>query len=127
MSRKILYVDDDLDSRVIVAGHLRFRGYEVLTVEQAPQALRTAAETPPDVIVLDVNLIGMDGPELLDLFLQDQPGIPIILYTSMDKGAPKVKNMLALGGCEYLSKKEPLDALTVAISTAIRTKEEMAR
>jgi DNA-binding NtrC family response regulator len=127
MSRKILYVDDELDSRAIVAGHLRFRGYEVLTVEQAPHALRTAAETPPDAIVLDVNLIGMDGPELFDQFQQHHPGVPVILYTGMDRGAPKINRMLAMGGCQYLSKKEPLDALTVAVSTAIRTREEMAR
>ena len=127
MSRKILYVDDDLESRAIIADHLRFRGYEMLTVEEAPHALRTAAEARPDAIILDVNLIGMDGPELLDLFLQDQPGIPIILYTNMDINAPKVKEMLAMGGCQYLSKKEPLDALTVAISTAIKAREEMAK
>lgn len=127
MSRKILYVDDDLDSRAIIAGHLRHRGYEVLTVEEAPQALRIAAETPPDAVILDINLIGMDGPELLDQFLQHHPGVPVILYSCMDKDAPKVKKMLAMGGCEFLSKREPMDALTLAIGAAIRTREEMTK
>jgi CheY-like chemotaxis protein len=120
MMRKILYVDDDLESRAIVAEYLRNLGYDILTVEQAADALRQATEVRLDAIILDVNLIGLDGPELLDLLQQKNPGVPVILYSGMNPNAEKVKAMLARGACLCLSKNAPLDTLVKTINEVLK-------
>lgn len=115
MNRKILYVDDDVDSRMIVSDYLRHLGHNILTVEKAADALRVADENQIDATVLDVNLRGVDGPELLGLLRREHPGMPVILYSGMNPQAEKVKHMLADGAAGFLSKNEPLEALIKAL------------
>lgn len=120
MKRKLLYVDDDLEARAMVAEYLRFRGYEILTVDKAPDALHLAGETRLDVIILDLNLIGLDGPELMGLLQRRQPEVPIILYTGMNPDNEKVKAMLARGACRCVSKDATLDALVMAVHDVLK-------
>ena len=79
MIRKVLFVDDDLDSRMIVATHLRNLGYNILTVEDADDALRVAGENHVDAMILDVNLIGTDGPDLMAELQHIHPHVPDVM------------------------------------------------
>jgi DNA-binding response OmpR family regulator len=115
MVKKILYVDDDVESRIMVADYLRYLGHDIVTVEAAGEALRAAGENRVDAMILDVNLVGVDGPELLALLRREHPGVPIILYSGMDPNAEKVKGMLASGADRFLSKNEPLEELVKAV------------
>ena len=119
MLRKVLYVDDELESRMIVADHLRNLGYDILTVEDADDALRVASENHLDAMILDVNLIGMDGPQLMEHVQRLHPGVPIILYSGMFGDAEKVEHMLARGAYQFVSKNAPLDALIKALHDAL--------
>ena len=127
MTRKILYVDDDLESRALVAEYLRLRGYEPITVDEASHALRQADQTKLDAIILDVNLIGLDGPELMELLLQKHPNIPVLLYTGMNPESEKVKSMLARGARQCVSKNSPLDALVKAVHDVSHRAEDVSR
>ena len=60
-SEKILIVDDTPANIQLLAGVLEPRGYEILTASNAEQALRIAARTQPDLILLDVVMPGTDG------------------------------------------------------------------
>jgi two-component system, response regulator FlrC len=115
MIRKILYVDDDVESRIMVADYLRYLGHEVITVEEAGDALRIARENPLAVMVLDVNLVGLDGPELMAQLRREHPNVPIVLYSGMSPETDKVKKMLADGANRFLSKNEPLEELVKAL------------
>lgn len=115
MTRKILYVDDDVESRLIVADYLRYLGHDIITAEESGDALSAARENHLAVIILDVNLIGGDGMELLRLLRKENAAVPIILYSGMKPGDPRVKRMLAGGACRFLSKDEPLEALVRAL------------
>lgn len=115
MIKKILYVDDDVESRIMVADYLRYLGHDIVTVEAAGEALRAANENGVNAMILDVNLVGVDGPELLPLLRRDHPGVPIILYSGMSPEAEKVKLMLAGGADRFLSKNEPLEELVKAV------------
>jgi CheY-like chemotaxis protein len=115
MIRKILFVDDDLDSRMIVADYLRNLGYNILTVEDAEDALRIAAENCVDAMILDVNLIGANGAELMQKLQRIRPGVPVILYSGMPATAPEAKRMLALGAQQFVSKNSPLEELIKAL------------
>ena len=121
MLRKILYIDDDIDSRMIVANYLRNLGYDILTVEDADDALRVAAENRVDVMVLDVNLIGTDGPELMEQLQHVHPGVPVILLSGMDGNATKVTRMLEMGAHQFVSKNGPLDLLVRALQNTLHT------
>ena len=63
-SKRILVVDDNLDSAESLATLLRIRGNEVMTAADGPGALKAAATFRPEVVLLDVGLPGMDGYEV---------------------------------------------------------------
>jgi DNA-binding response OmpR family regulator len=126
VTRNILYVDDDLESRALVAGYLKFRGYEVLTAERAARALGLETDIRLDAIILDVNLIGRDGPVLMALLQEKYPGVPIILYTGMNPEDDKVKGMLTRGARQCVSKNAPLDALVKAVHDVLHGVEHLS-
>jgi two-component system torCAD operon response regulator TorR len=115
MAKRILYVDDDPESRIMVANYLRYLGHDIVAVEEAREALRAAGEGPVDAMILDVNLVDLDGPELLMLLRREHPLVPIILYSAINSGNEKVQRMLAGGANRFLSKSEPLEALVRAV------------
>ncbi len=119
MVRKILYIDDDLDSRMIVADYLRNLGYNILTVEDGDDALRVAAENRVDVMILDVNLVGMDSLELMENLQRIQPGVPVILFSGMEGNTAKVARMLEMGAHQFVSKNGPLDLLVRALQNTL--------
>ena len=119
MIRKILYVDDDVESRIMVADYLRYLGHDIVTVDEAGNALVAARENAVAAMILDVNLVGLDGPELLALLRREHPLIPIILYSGMNPEDAKVKRMLAGGANRFLSKNEPLEALVKTVHAVL--------
>jgi CheY-like chemotaxis protein len=62
--RRVLVVDDNLDSAETMAELVRIWGYEVRTAHDGPAALECARSFRPNVVLLDVGLPGMDGYEL---------------------------------------------------------------
>ncbi len=117
MGKRILYVDDEVESRIMVADYLRYLGYDIVTVEEAGQAQRAALEKPGGrAVILDVNLVGLDGPELLAIAATGiTPTCRSFLYSGMSPEAEKVKRMLAGGATRFLSKNEPLEELVKAM------------
>jgi len=117
MNRKILFVDDDLDSRMIVADYLRNHGYNVLTVEDAEDALRVTEENDMDAMILDVTLFGMDGPQLFEELQRIAPDVPVLLYSGATEKDAKVRRMLSMGARQFISKNQPLDDLAQALQS----------
>lgn len=104
----ILVVDDELGNRKLLEMLLKSRGYAAISVASGEEALAFIAQTPPDVILLDVVMAGMTGHELA-LALKADPvttHIPIIMITAAGERAAK---LLALdsGAEEFLTK--PID------------------
>ena len=64
MSKRILIVDDDLESLTLISLMLERRGYEVTSVHSGQQALVTAEKENPDLAILDVMMPGVDGIEV---------------------------------------------------------------
>lgn len=79
-----MVVDDDTDARATIADMLRSDGYEVVAVECPCRAIEVAAETKPDVIVMDQGLPGMSGVSLArELRVQVKPAPEVVLVTGM--------------------------------------------
>lgn len=110
---KVLVVDDHPASRMTAAALLAVEGYEVLEAENGPAALNKVIENKPDVILLDVMMPGMDGPETLRE-LRKFPELeqtPVVFMTA--KVQPQeVQEYLAMGALAVIAK--PFDPMTLA-------------
>lgn len=80
--KRILLVDDEKHIRELYRSELEDEGYAVVLAESGQEALAEVENNPPDLIVLDVQMPGMDGIETLEKILGQDKGIPIILNTA---------------------------------------------
>jgi len=78
---RILVVDDDQTVSEVVARYLQREGYEVETVADGKVALDRALAHPPDLVVLDLMLPGMDGLEVCRRLRALAP-VPVIMLTA---------------------------------------------
>jgi PAS domain S-box-containing protein len=103
--KSILIVEDDLHSRKILEHLLNQPEYIVHSVETGPEALQTAVELKPDLILLDVLLPGMDGFEVCRR-LRANPKVaevPIIMVTALGDNKSRMEAMQA-GADDYVTK-----------------------
>ena len=70
-----LVVDDDLDTVESTSALLTCHGFRILTATNGPEALQTAEEYPPDVVLLDLSMPIMDGFEVLDRLREGCAGL----------------------------------------------------
>jgi diguanylate cyclase (GGDEF)-like protein len=121
---RILVVDDSPDNVEILETRLRFRGYEVETATRGEEALERVAENPPDLILLDVMMPGLDGYEVARRIKgnAELPFIPIILVTARDSTQDKVAGLDA-GADDYLTKPINFPELEARVRSMLRIKE----
>jgi CheY-like chemotaxis protein len=101
-TRRVLVVDDEPQTREVLARGLEKDGFAVTTAGSGEEALRLAAETRPDVISLDVLMPGMDGWTVLRALKADPrtADIPVVMISMLDSQAMGY----ALGAADYLLK-----------------------
>ena len=81
---RVLLVEDDHDIAEPLARALAREGYEVGTARDGRIALQTVLDAPPDLIILDVGLPGMDGLEVCRHVRDVRPHVPILMLTARD-------------------------------------------
>lgn len=110
--RRILYVEDDVSSRMLVNQVLRAAGYEVMEAEDGMAGIRLAQENRPDLILMDINMPGLDGYAAATK-IKGMPGLadtPIIAVTANVVEGDRERALTA--GCDgYLPKPIDVDAL----------------
>lgn len=114
--RRVLLVDDAADVRALLDLVLQLDGFAVLLADDGPTGLAVAQDEQPDVVLLDVQMPGMDGPAVLAA-LQADPRtaeIPVVFLTG--EPADGDAALLSLGARGVLRK--PFDAATVAADLA---------
>lgn len=77
----ILIVEDDKNHRLLLTEGLEEEGYTTSAAASATEALAKILATPPDLVVLDLGMPGMDGIELLEKLRQMDRRLPIVIYT----------------------------------------------
>jgi CheY-like chemotaxis protein len=80
--KRILVVDDEVHICELYRGELEDEGYEVAVANSGKEALLEVERNAPDLIVLDIQMPGMDGIETLERLLGSDRGIPVILNTA---------------------------------------------
>ena len=114
----ILVVDDDPKIRSVLSRGLRFEGYDVQLAADGLEALRLARADPPDLIVLDVMLPGMDGLEVCRR-LRRGTAVPILMLTARDAVPDRIAG-LDSGADDYLVKPFDFDELLARIRALLR-------
>ena len=105
---RILVVDDDLNNRDLLSRRLGLKGYAVEAVASGPEALARLEAQPVDLILLDVQMPGMNGFEVLRrIRAQHSPvALPVLMVTAKDQSGDVVE-ALGLGANDYITK--PID------------------
>jgi two-component system, NtrC family, response regulator AtoC len=119
-SARILVVDDEKLIRWSVAERLQRDGYEVLSAESGEQALEIVAATPPDLMLLDVRLPGIDGVQTLQRALSLHPELAVLMmsaHSTVDIAVEAMKH----GAIDFLVKPFPFQQLDAAVERAIAT------
>jgi PAS domain S-box-containing protein len=80
--RRVLVVDDNVDAARTLEAVLRELGHDVAVAHDGPAALRVAREHPPEVVLLDISMPGMDGIELARR-LRAQPGLDAVRFAAV--------------------------------------------
>src|SRR5436190_349175 len=115
---RVLVVDDDPDMQRLLALMIRAEGMQVDTADDGDAALTRAAATPPDLILLDVMLPGIDGFAVCERLKRDAATamIPIVLITGLEDRASRVRGIRA-GADDFLSKPVQREELLARVQT----------
>jgi len=106
---RVLIVDDDADTRRVMRTRLEAMGTDCYEAADGVHAVAMAREVPPDLIILDVGLPGLDGFEVVDLLRQGKSrGTPLIVFTGRELSA-RDQRQLTLGFTRHLLKARTSD------------------
>jgi len=115
---RVLVVDDDATVAEVVVGYLRRSGLEAEHVSDGAVALQEATANPPDLVVLDVMLPGMDGIEVCRR-LRATSSIPIIMLTALGGEVDRVLG-LEVGADDYVTKPFSPRELSLRVQSVLR-------
>src|SRR5690606_8171824 len=118
MTAKILVVDDEERIRQFLQRGLAFEGYRVETAADAQEALDKARDDPPDLVLLDIMLPGMDGIEVCRR-LRSVSEVPILMLTAKETIEDRVVGLDA-GADDYLVKPFAFDELMARVRALLR-------
>jgi len=108
----ILHIEDNFENRILVRRILQSADYQVLEAENALQAINQLRQARPDLILMDINMPGVDGYTLTSK-LKTVPGIkqiPIVAITANAMRGDREKSLQA--GCDgYIEKPIDIDTL----------------
>ena len=119
MRVRILVADDDPAVRESLRRSLSFNGYEVTLASEGTEALAAAGDPAPDLVLLDVNMPGMDGLEVCRRIRASGSDIPVLILTARVEVGDRVLGLDA-GADDYLPKPFALEELLARIRALLR-------
>jgi DNA-binding response OmpR family regulator len=119
-ARHILFVDDEAPTRELVSMHLRKRGYAVTAAMTAGEGRSALAQKQFDLAVLDVDLAGENGMDLLSYCKAQDPELPVIIFTGLNFDEDLVREARDRGADGCMSKVQPLSELAAEVDKLIK-------
>ncbi len=119
---RILVVDDEHLIRWSLEQNLKKQGYEVVTAGSGEEALKLVREESPDLMLLDIQLPGINGLEVLEKVRESEEEVIVIMVTALGVLETAVKAM-RMGAYDYINKPFNLDELAIVIKKALETRE----
>jgi response regulator RpfG family c-di-GMP phosphodiesterase/serine/threonine protein kinase len=127
-TRRVLIVDDEPSIRLFCREVMRLGELETLEAPDGEEALRLTEEWPPDLALIDVQMPGMTGPELLRRLRANPPtaNLKVIMFSGQTSG-DEMSGMLMRGADDYLSKPFSVPQLLGRVQSALRLKDAQDR
>lgn len=119
MKAHLLVVDDDPRITELVRRIFAYEGYSVAIAASGQEALDRTLERPPDLIVLDIMLPGLDGLEVARRLREAGDTVPILMLTARDAVANRVEG-LSVGADDYLVKPFAPEELVARVKALLR-------
>jgi PAS domain S-box-containing protein len=120
LQQNILIVDDHPESLRLLSKLLSARGYQVRPTQDGKLALKFARTTPPDLILLDIMMPGMDGYQVCEQLktAAETKDIPVIFISSLNEVFDKVK-AFSLGAIDYITKPFQIEELIARVESQL--------
>jgi DNA-binding response OmpR family regulator len=115
---RVLMVDDDPTVREVVVTYLRAAGHDVDEAPDGESALEMQAQAPPDLVVLDLMLPGIDGIEVCRR-LREVGDVPVIMLTALGEETDRVVG-LEVGADDYVTKPFSPRELALRVDSVLR-------
>ncbi|SHL39861.1 DNA-binding response regulator, OmpR family, contains REC and winged-helix (wHTH) domain [Streptomyces yunnanensis] len=116
--KRVLVVDDDPTVSEVVAGYLDRAGFAVEMIADGPTAVARATAQPPDLVVLDLMLPGMDGLEVCRR-IREQGPLPVIMLTARGDEEDRILG-LEFGADDYVTKPFSPRELVLRVQSVLR-------
>lgn len=125
--KTILCADDDPDMHALYQRFLEKRGYNVVTCESGDEVLESFDTTPSDLVILDLNMPGMNGMDTLEQLRRrlDAFNIPVIIVSGEDS-EESILDGLSSGADEYIVKPFKSSELLAKVAIALKKKQATA-
>jgi DNA-binding response OmpR family regulator len=116
--KRVLVVDDDPTVSEVVAGYLTRAGFDVDVAADGPSAVARATARPPELVVLDLMLPGMDGLEVCRRIRETGP-LPVIMLTARGDEEDRILG-LEVGADDYVTKPFSPRELVLRVESVLR-------
>jgi CheY-like chemotaxis protein len=125
-AKRLLIVDDVEDNLFLLEAILTEEGYEVDSAKNGKEALAKIEASPPDLVLLDAMMPGMDGYEVTRRIRQNKkiPFIPVLLITAYENA--NIPQGLDLGANDFIRKPIDYEELMARIKAFLRLKQSMS-
>jgi two-component system phosphate regulon response regulator PhoB len=120
---QILIIEDENELRELMEYNLSRQNYQVVTIDNANDALIMIEDCPPDLILLDLMLPGLQGMQFLDIFREKDKATPVIIISARIAEEDIVKG-LDHGADDYLPKPFSIKILEAKVKAAFRRSAE---
>jgi DNA-binding response OmpR family regulator len=118
-AKSILVVDDEDTIREVVGRYLEYEGFKVCEAADGEAALAAYEKQPPDLIILDLMLPGVDGLTVLRRLRRDRPHVPVIMLTARGETNDRILG-LDLGADDYVAKPFSPQELVSRVRAVLR-------
>jgi two-component system phosphate regulon response regulator PhoB len=112
-------IEDEAALREVISYNLTREGYQVTALDNANDALIVVEDCPPDLILLDLMLPGLQGLQFLDIFRQKNQTTPVLIISARNTEDDVIR-ALERGADDYLAKPFTIKLLETKIKVALR-------
>jgi two-component system response regulator RegX3 len=124
MKARVLIVEDVREMAELIAMYLANEGLETVSCQTAEEALELCRRSPPDIVVLDINLPGMDGFEFLQTLRRESP-VPVLIVSARDSDEDMILG-LGVGADEFVTKPFSPKVLAARVRALLRRTRDLS-
>lgn len=115
---RVMVVDDEHLIRWSLEQHLGKKGYEVIATGSGKEAVQIVQDVLPEAVLLDIQMPGMDGIEVLRSIREVDPDVPVVMITAHG-GVGSAVAAMKLGAYDYVEKPFDMERITVILANAL--------